>query len=377
MAIPLSANRPRSAGGRGPRRPANTWLPRWSDELKLKDGETANIQITPAKYALGDTDVPYYQAALYQLKFINDNGNEAFGYFRGQEDGFCTLQAAADDGNPCVKPAKWGEPNRFFCNVIHYSIYSQKPAVDKTGKPKVYAEGKMKGKPVTYWTEAANRNERKNLLARLEAGGDEASTVSLFRKKFLSMSFGQFKLIQEIDRKARAMCKCGGTLFPLRYTCGSCQHILLDTENTDKSDAEVAEYGDQEIRCRKCDEVGYPKAEFECDKCDSPAPHQYHEVVVTIRREKGSNGFPTTVLDKIVPATEFVLANGACPVIDMKDTEDRSFEYEKEMADLMRVQYDFAEYTKPLSNAEYSKMLGLRERDAGFVAETKKYDKFR
>lgn len=367
--IPLSAQRPRSAGGRGPRRPANTWIPRWSDELKGQTGDIVKIMLTPGSYPLGDLQVPYFSVPLYQLKYTDPDGREKYGYYRGQDAGECTLAARADEGDARVKAPKWGEPNRFFVNIIHFGVYYQKTALDPQGRPKLIPQGKNKGKPVQYWTESTNRNEKKKLLENLAGGSAE---VALFRKRFFDLSYSGFKLIGEIDLKARSMCKCGGALFPQTYGCSACGKVLLDANDTDKNDAQILEFGGQEIRCRECAYVGYPVPAYACDTCDDPTPHEYHEVVATLVREM-DNGFPRWRLDKVVPATEFELENRSSIVDDVKEEPGKPLVFSKEIADLRKIQYDFDAYTAPKTNAEYSTMLGLTQRDAGYAADSRKY----
>jgi len=367
--IPLSANRSRP--GRGPRRKSNGWTAKWSDELKIDKDETATIQLTRAKYHDGEVDMPYYAAPLFQVQYQNNFGNTSWGYFRGQDSSECTLQKLADSNHPAVKEPKYGEPNRFFLNAIHYSLFQRTPVV-KNGKPLTYSEGKLKGQPVYSWIEIKSTREKKNILS--QPGAAESEDIAFFRKKFLHLSVTQFKVVQEITRKARTMCKCGGTLFPSVFICRSCEEVLLDTNNAKMTDAEIANYGDQDIRCRHCGTVDFPNAVYDCDSCQDPRSHEYYEVVAKLKKVTGSNGYPTIMLDSVIPASEFQ-TEFKTPIVT--GTTNNEFVYDDALTDVMKVQYDFDQYTEAKSNAEYSEMLGLRDGDIGFASNTKRYDKFR
>jgi len=366
--IPMSASRPRF--DRGGRRKGSGWSAKWSDELKIGKDETVTIQLTPAKYlskdASGETETPFFSAAMFQLQFQNKFGGTSWQYCRGQDQEPCTLQDLADSNHPAIKEPKYGEPNRYFVNVVQYSVFERTPVV-RNGAPMLYTTGKLKGQPVYNWAEAKSVRERRALVA---AGGEN---VAFYRKKFLELSAPQFKVIQEAAKKARSMCYCGGALFPSIFVCDSCEEVLLDTESVAMTDSEVANYGDQDLRCRHCDVVGFPRPVFDCDSCKDPRPHQYSDVVIKLKKTMGSNGFPALSLDGVFSASEHRMDNR-----DVVATMDGGkFVYPDDLTVLMKAQYDFAEYTAPKSNAEYSTMMGLRDGEIGFVSDSKRYDKFR
>jgi hypothetical protein len=366
--IPMSASRPRA--DRGGRRKGAGWSAKWSDELKIANDETVAIQLTPAKYlssdSNGDVETSFFSAPMFQLQFQNKNGNTSWGYFRGQPNGPCTLQELADSNHAAVKEPRYGEPNRFFVNIIQYSVFQRVPIM-REGKPMTYSTGKLKGQPVYGWNEAKSVRERRALAAA------QSEDVTFYRKKFLEMSAPQFKIIQEAARKARSMCRCGGSLFPGIFVCDTCEEVLLDTSTAEMSDSEIASYGDQDLRCRHCSAVGFPRPVFDCDTCKDPNPHLFSEVVIKLKKVQGANGFPSLVLDNVLPVTEFRLENKEV----LATVEDGNLVYPEDVAALMKVQYDFNEYTAPKSNAEYASMLGLRDGDIGFVTDTKRYDRFR
>lgn len=365
--IPLSANRGRR-GGRGKR---SGWSCKWSDQLKMKDGESTWIQLTPGNYPVHDAPgatAPFLGLAMFKLQYTNERGYQSWGYFL-EEEGGSTLSARADAEDPNVSEPKYGDVNRYYVGIIHYELYVSEPVM-KNGEPMMYSRGKLKGKPVYNWKPVTSIRDRKRLLK----DPDEAENIGLYRKKFLEMPPSHFKVVQEINRKARAMCKCSGSLFPSVFVCGACEEVLLETEDTDMSDGEVAAYGDQEIRCRHCGAVDFPRAEYDCDSCDDPRPHEYHEVAAKIKRTTGSDGFPVYNLESVVSMPDFTMADKeTCPVVDV--TEEGEFVYDEALTKLIKNQFDFVEYTRPKTDAEYSKMLGLRPGEIGYVSSAKGYDR--
>lgn len=367
--IPLSANRGRNGKG-GPRQKKAGWSAKWSDELKIGKEESAWIQITPGKYEGEDGNLQsYYCAPMFKLQFQNKFGGTSWGYYRGNGGPDCTLQQCADSKNSNVEEPKYGAPNRFFVNVIHYGVYARTP-LEKDGKTVTYADGKLKGQPIYIWNEVKTVREKRQLIS----SGDPED-VGFFRKKFLELPATQFKIIQEVAKKARSMCKCGGTLFPSVFVCPECEGVLLDASESDMTDSEIANYGDQDIRCRHCGSVNFPRAEYDCDSCPDPRPHEYHEVAAKIKKVTGNNGYPSLAVDNVVSMQDHTFENKKHVVESVK--EDGTFKYPEDIENLMKAQYDFEAYTAPKTNAEYSELLGLREGDIGFVSNAKRYNNFR
>jgi len=304
---------------------------------------------------------------MFKLQYTNERGNTSWGYFREAEDG-STLRARADAEDPNVSEPKYDEVNRYYVGVIHYALYQRTPVM-KNGSPLLYSRGKLKGKQVFSWDPVSSIRERKQIL---KDGNMEE--VGFFRKKFLEMASSHFKVVQEINRRAREMCRCAGTLFPSVFICPNCEEVLLETEDTDMSDGEVSAYGDQEIRCRHCGEVEFPRAEYDCDSCDDPRPHEYHQVASQVKRVKGDDGFPVYSLEKVVSLLDFTLADKqTCPVVDVSDSGELT--YDEGLDKLIKNQFDFEGYTAPKTDAEYSQMLGLRQGEIGYASSAKSYDR--
>ena len=366
--IPMSAGRTRRDSKGNPRGKRAGWSAKWSDELKIGKDESAWIQLTPGKYSSEEGVQPYFSAPMFKLQFNNKFGTTSWGYFRGNGGPDCTLQKLADSNNPNVQEPKYGEPNRFYVGIIHYALYHKTP-IEKNGQVITYSEGKLKGQPVYQWNEVKSVREKKQLLT----AGD-VDSLGFYRKKFLELPATQFKVVQEIARKARSICKCGGTLFPSVFVCPACENVLLDTNESDMTDSEIMNYADQDIRCRHCGAVEFPRAEYDCDSCADPRPHEYHEVVAKLKKVTGPTGYPTIALDSVVPVTEFTMENKQCPVTV---NGEGALAYDESLDNLMKNQFDFEEYTKPRTNAEYAEMLGLREGDIGFASSAKRYNNFR
>lgn len=365
--IPLSANRGRSGGRGGQRR--NGWSCKWSDELKLRDGESAWFQLTPGSYPVHDAPeatAPFLGLPMFKLQYTNPRGYTSYGYFRESEEGG-TLSARAEAEDPNVNEPKYGDVNRYFVGVMHYALYQQVP-VEKNGQPLLYSHGKMKGKQVYNWSPVLSIRDRKKILASGDMEG-----IGLYRKKFLEMPSSHFKVVQEINRRARSMCRCGGALFPSLFVCSGCEEPLLETEDSDLTDGEIAAYGDSEIRCRHCGAVEFPRAEYDCDTCDDPRPHKYHQVAAQVSRTKGSDGYPSYSLTAVISMADLVLADGTTRAVTGVAPDTEEFQYPEELEKLITNQFDFEAYTAPKSDEEYSNMLGLRQGEIGYAASAKSY----
>jgi hypothetical protein len=367
--IPLSANRGRHGGGRGGQRRSG-WACKWSDQLKMGNGESAWIQLTPGAYPVHDqpsTMAPYLGLPMFKIQYTNERGYTSWGYFRESEGG-STLSLRSEAEDPNVAAPKYGDINRYFVGVIHYALY-RRECVMKDGKPLLFSNGKLKGKPVFNWGPVTSIRERKQLL---QSGDPE--DIGLYRKKFIEMPNSHFKVVQEIGRRARGLCRCGtGTLFPSVFVCSGCEEVLLETEDSDMTDADVAAYGDQDIRCPHCGVVDFPRAEYDCDSCDDPRPHKYYEVAAQISRTLGDDGFPSYSLTSVISMANMVLADGSTRPVTGTDDKDE-FTYDESLTKLISNQFDFDGYTAPKTDAEYGQMLGLRQGDIGYASSAKGYD---
>lgn len=373
--IPLTASTRRKNPTQRQKR--NGWAAKWSDELKLKEGESAWVMLTPGKYPTHEGDVaPYLEVPMFKVQYENRWGNTSWGYYRGNK-GRCTLQERADCGDNRVSEPKYGKPNRFFMNVIHFDLFKRVEVIDKkTGTPMRYKGGKLKGEIVYRWEAVTSIKERKDLLR-----SGNLDDVCFFRKKFIELPASHFEKLQSIGHQAASMCRCGGSLFPAVYLCSECEEILLDVDSTDLSEGDVRRFGDNMSRCNSCGHVGYPEAHSLCDTCDDPAKLAYWEVAAQISKVREGQ-WPTYRVDRVVPIGEFTLADGS-PVIALdrdgnpEISEEGKYMFPDDLQKLVSSQFDLEEYTAAKENSEYSDMLGLREGDIGYAADSTEYSRWR
>ena len=366
--IPLTGNRRkrRSSGGGQQRR--NGWRAKWSDELKLKVGGSTWVMLTVGDYpTVEGSRSPYLEVPMYKVQYTNKTGGTSWGYYQGNKEK-CTLRDRADSEDIRVAAPKYGEPNRFFMNVVHLDLFRREAVHDKrTDAPMRYRHGKLKGEIVYRWDVVKSMRERREIIK----SGD-FSNCGFFRKKFLDMPFSHFEAIKGIGRTANKTCKCSGMLVPSVYSCSECGEELLDAEETDLTEDEVASYGDEKARCNSCGYVGYPKAHPLCDSCDDPRPLNWKFVAAQISKVREGQ-YPTYKVNKVIPITDYEFYDGTPAA---QETED-GVALHPDLLKIAEVQFDLELYAAPKENAYYSDLLGLKEGDVGFVTNTTGYDDFR
>jgi hypothetical protein len=352
------------------RQARNGWRTNFNDELKLGENQQAWIKVTSGKYLVDGDEYPYYPAVIYNVKW-QEEGREWPSYekIRGQDEGMCTLQerSIAEDDRVQRGWSEPGSPNRYYYNVIYFDLFHRTTVTDKEGNPKLYKRGKLQGQPIYSWQPVKAVRERKDLLAN---GNPE--DICFFRKKFLSLSVNQQKVISRALNSAQFQCQCGGNLAPVVYVCSECEEVMLDVEGEGGSlltEDEIKAYGSDNRRCRDCGHFGLPQAHSICDACDDPRPLDPDNVVLRIKKTSAS-GYASYVITDVQPLAEFELMNKE-PVLtpDGELTEDI-----KNLADN---QFDFAGYTAPLSNEEWSERLNLSPGQPGYAESTRSYGKFR
>lgn len=373
--IPLTASTRRRNQSRQAKK-TNGWSAKWSDELKLRTGESAWVLLTPGKYpTLSGDSAPFLEVPMYKVQYINKWGNTSWGYFRGNE-GSCTLRDRADCGDNRVSAPRRGEANRFFMNVIQFDLFRKVEVLDKTGQPMRYRGGKLKGEIVYRWEAVTSIKDKKDIIRN-----KDFSDCCFFRKKFVELPATQFDRIQGVARMAAGMCKCGGSLFPSVYYCSSCEEVLLDVNDSDLSEADVQRYGEASVRCNGCGNVDYPQACYICDSCDSPSSLHYSAVVAKISKVVEGQ-YPTIRVDKVVPLNEFEIANGEL-VVEVTEEGELALDdkglpvFEETLAKLVSSQFDLESYTAAKENSYYSDILELKQGDVGYAAETQEYTRWR
>lgn len=375
--IPLTASSRRDNQRNNNRGKRNGWAAKWSDELRLKDGDTAWISLTPGDYPAEDGDRSQFLGLpMFKVQYTNKWGNQSWGYFRGEESGTCTLSERADCGDTRVSSPRYGEPNRFFMNVVHFDLFRREQVNDKSGAPLRYRHGKLKGEIVHRWDAINSLREKKDTIKQ-----KKFDDCCFFRKKFLELPATHFEKIKEIGRQAGQMCGCGGSLFPAVYTCETCEDILLDVEDTDLTEGEVKRFGDNSIRCGACGHVGYPQSQSLCDSCEDPTPLHFWEVAAQITKVREGQ-WPTIRVDKVIPLADFRLADGTSPVaVDEDGNPELDAEgkliFPEDLDKLVKAQFDLGLYTEAKGNAHFSELLELREDDIGYESGSKDYGRFR
>ncbi len=367
--IPMTASSTRRKRQRSTKR-RNGWNAKWSDELKLKEGETAWVMLTPGDYpAEGGDRASWLGLPMYKVQYVNKWGNDSWGYFQGQKNGDCTLEARASCGDSRVTAPRYAdEPNRFWMNVVHLDLFKCEDVLDKNGEPLRYKGGKLKGQVIKRWVSVKSIREKKDIIK----SGD-FDDCRFFMKKFMELPMSHFEALKGIARVARTMCECGGSLTPAVYTCTACEGVLLDVEDTDLSESEVAKFGDNEIRCTPCGHHGYPEAHSICDTCDDPVPRTPWAVAAQITKVREGN-YPTLRVLKVQSLTDFQLPSGEYAA---SPDDDGGFVLDEDLQKLADAQYDLTEYAAAKPNSFYSDLLGLREGDLGFDSDSKSYSSFR
>ena len=365
--IPMTAS---AVSRKKKRRQSSGWRCNWNDELKLGENQSAWILITPGVYNWDGDETPYFGATLYNVAFQEEGKNyTSYRKIRGEDEGMCTLNERVQANDERVQRgySQPGDPNRFFYNVIHFDLFRREPVLDrKTGNPKKYTRGERAGEIITSWQPVRSVRERKDLIAD---GGDD--DLLFFRKKFISLSTNQQKAVAQALTEASYRCNCGGGLQPLAFTCNECEEVMLNVEedDTDLSEEEVRAFGADNRRCRTCGHFGVPNAYYLCDSCDDPSPLQPEQVAIRIKKSNAT-GFASYVVTEIRSLHDFELVDKS-PVID---ADGNLIEDLQKLADN---QFDFAQYTEPLGNAEWSRLLNLSPGQPGYAESSRSYGRFR
>jgi len=375
----------RSSRAKKPRRKSNGWSAKWSDRVGVKEGQSAWVLLTPGNYLTAEQQpADWYECTRFNVKYMKtmkDGSKRQVFESCTPNEGECTLTTQAMAGHSAISGIpRNDEPNRFFMNCIEFGVNQKEVVTDRDGNPLRYQHGKMKGEEIFRWNKITSIRERKAAIQN-----EDPENVSFWRKKFFDLPPTHFNVLREIARKAKKMCLCGGTLQPVHYVCSHCGETLLDIDHTDLSESEVSRFGDQEIRCDGCGAYDLPLAETECDSCDTPRPHKFHEVVAEIQKTIGDKGFPQLVLSRVESLSDFKTADGQFVVVrdennqPLIDDEDPDFRFvvDEKLEKLMKSQFDFELYTEPQANSYYSEILGLREGQLGYVSDSKPYTSFR
>ena len=186
--------------------------------------------------------------------------------------GKCLACEARDDG---AQDVSWRIQHAM--NGIHLAFYHEAPAVDQNGNVKRYERGEKKGEPMI---DLALCEGRRCKYCR-------EGLPKVYGKK-VHWSLGSQHL-EELGGCAMEIAKdcgnCGGRLSTIGYECEKCGYCLVDTENTELSDAELNEYSQSPRKCPECHHTGVLIKQSECDGCQDPAPLSIFDCELEIKRQ--------------------------------------------------------------------------------------------
>lgn len=337
-------------GGKG-------WRGSYRDRLDIPKDEATPILLLRGKYE--DTrgkqtgELAYYPHTVHSLKLAAAGP----GSYReipcaGKE---CVGCYAKDGGDPRVTTR-----DKFALNVLHLSIYRKEPIKDKDGKVVTYSEdGKdhRRGDVVMGWNEVTGRKDRKDIAAN-PAAAIASGDVSLYRRKYLDLGRNHLEALMAVDELASKLCFCGGNLAPTAFHCESCDELLCDVENSNMTAKQVNEYSSSRQRCASCGHLGFTKIITICDSCEEPSPMSVFDVVAYVRKH-GENTASTIMVEKIVPLTEFTLADDNALVKDWEvGAEGVTPVWADNVAGSM-TQFDFEQVFAASDSQYVSSLLGI------------------
>lgn len=271
-------------------------------------------------------------------------------------------------GNDCVccyakdgGDARVTTRTKFAMNVLHLSLYRKEQLKDKNGQALRYdrdGEHHRAGDPVMGWTEVVGRKDKKqienNIDAELRSGN-----VTMYRRKYVDVGSGHLENLMLIAEMAAKRCFCGGNLAPTAFHCEKCDECLCDVENSNLTPKQVNEFAMSRQRCGACGHNGLSKIITICDSCDEPSPMSVFDVVAYVRKHgEGTNS--TVICEKIVPLTEFQLANGDYLIAELAaDAEGQMVPVWTEAVKDSMVQYDFEQVFEPVDAAYQASILKI------------------
>jgi hypothetical protein len=113
-------------------------------------------------------------------------------------------------------------------------------------------------------------------------------------RRWFAVGKNHFNNIIEVNRLVGEHCNCGGTIKLIAFECLNCAEMLLDVENSKKTDEQLAQYAVSTVTCRKCRQANVPMEVVECDKCQDPARLQIFDTEVEVK--KTGEGTGTTLM---------------------------------------------------------------------------------
>jgi hypothetical protein len=199
---------------------------------------------------------------------------------------------ACDEMDNGAEDVSWRQC--FAFNGIHLDYYHLVPVFDDDGKPIKYSRGKRQGEQV----------KRKQLCEGRRCKMCKDKLEKVFGKKVhWTVGSGHLKQLGGIVVEIEKECVCGGQLEVATHECGECGDIVVDMNETDLDDKDIAKITKRRHKCRAdvdgkaCGYTGYLIPQHDCDNCDDPEPLSIFDCDLDIKRQ-GENAQSTVMVPR-------------------------------------------------------------------------------
>lgn len=363
----------RSVLGERKKKGGGGWRGNWRDRFTIPKGFEAAILLCPGEYlderedSIKDNDgePPLKHYYVYPHHTLKDGKIFWTGRCRCEfgEDGECLGCYQNGHGDKRI-----GKPReKFNFNILHIAPYMKLPLKDGKGKTVKFredGENHKRGDTIMSWQEVTTPRELKEIEQYAEEMIEDGD-LRVAMKKYLEVGSGHLEHLMGIDEYASKMCICGGKLNPTAFSCQGCDDLLCDVYDENMSPDAVVEYSKQRQRCGGCGKYDFANIKSDCDECDEPKALTAFDVVAYVRRQgEGTNS--TIVIDKVVPLSEYELADGSF-LVEMEEDDDEQlvpvytdadeFEFVESIGKLVSNQFDFTKVNPKLDNDELAKKM--------------------
>ncbi len=318
------------------------WRGGWEDRLDIPKAAATPILLTRGEYPLEGKEaddarsdsnpepMAHFHTCLTHGVKLKPSGPLSYYKARcnidaGDED--CLLCMARETGDKRV-----GGSYTYSFNVLHLALY-QRVKKMQDGKVVRYdadSDKHKRGDAVLTWEPVTKPRDLKEIredideLVQVGLEGEEGG-VRLLMKKYVELGRGFRDQLVDIDTQAEKLCKCGGNLTPIAFSCEECEAEIIDVQEANLDDEEVMNYAKERQRCPECGHVGIPVSTPECDECDEPEPLTAFDVVAYVRK-KGEKAGTHIVVEKIVRLDKFELEDGTS-LLQWEEDEEEGDEF--------------------------------------------------